>query len=281
MAKYVVFIDILGFKGKLKRLKQPEAEKFIENFSTMLYGEWKKQKCHNNNLIKGFIVSDSVIIHTMDTSMEALDTLLKITIAVSKRAFQGQSILLRGAIAKGDFRHLEAVSFENLQKGLIVGQAYIEAYTLESATKTSAIHLTKDVYEDICNFYGENEYTLITMKINANEYYLLRWADVDFFLLEDNLKRFVNLAQEAAWTPHYYNTLYLFLYKNKQGRKADQVFSNIVNLLWGGNTADNWRGVDRFIENTFSDDVQYEYKQMFMRYLRKTLFANANAQKNV
>ena len=59
--KYVAFLDILGFKNKLAKLKQGEAEKYISDFSRTIYDIWEKQ---NFNLINGYIVSDSVIIYT-------------------------------------------------------------------------------------------------------------------------------------------------------------------------------------------------------------------------
>ena len=275
MEKYVAFIDILGFKAKLKNFSQTEAESYITEFSSMLYDEWQRLNCHTNPNIQGFIVSDSIVIHTIDTSRDCLALLLEILISLCKKAFKDQSILLRGAVAKGEFRQLDAGSFNNLQKGLIVGQAYVEAYTLENATKTSAINLTKDVFDDIRNYFDQSVYDPIAAKTSDRENYLLRWADIDFILDKDNLHGFVGLAKEAEWPPHYYNTLYLFLYRNRNEKKADQLFTNVVELLSAGKYSENWRQIDKFIENTFAPDVQHEYKQMFMRFLRQSFFQSA------
>ena len=157
MKKYVAFLDILGFKNKMKKMSQTEAENFIRDFSQLLYDEWIKEDLDHDDLINGFIVSDSIIVHTKDTSSEALRRLLNYIINVCRLCFSHKGILLRCAISKGDYSHLRATGFNNLQKGLIVGAAYIEAYTLESASKTSAI-ITLRVVLDEFEDYVPGEY---------------------------------------------------------------------------------------------------------------------------
>ena len=44
MEKYVAFLDVLGFKNKMKKMSQIEAEAFICDFSQLLYEEWSKEK---------------------------------------------------------------------------------------------------------------------------------------------------------------------------------------------------------------------------------------------
>ena len=41
MSKYVAFLDILGFKEKLKKLKQQDAKSFIGRFSTTAFEQWE------------------------------------------------------------------------------------------------------------------------------------------------------------------------------------------------------------------------------------------------
>lgn len=42
MNKYVAFLDILGFKNKLKQLGQATAKQYISAFSSTAYHEWKQ-----------------------------------------------------------------------------------------------------------------------------------------------------------------------------------------------------------------------------------------------
>lgn len=58
MSKYVAFLDILGFKEKLKKLKQQDAKSFIGRFSTTAFEQWEDM---SPTLVEGYyIVSDSL-----------------------------------------------------------------------------------------------------------------------------------------------------------------------------------------------------------------------------
>ncbi|MBR2876932.1 MAG: hypothetical protein IKC01_07330, partial [Clostridia bacterium] len=137
--KYVAFLDVLGFKKALQKYNQFEAEKFISSLSSLLYRIWDEKNAQESNNINGYIVSDSIIVYTNDDKPQALEELLDYLLEVSKRAFTELSILFRCGVAKGEFNHIRAHSFDNLQKGLIVGQAYVDAYLLEDTAKVSAI----------------------------------------------------------------------------------------------------------------------------------------------
>lgn len=270
MPKYVAFLDILGFKEKLRKISQEQAKTLIGDFSGLLYHEWSGQGYNNDTNIQGFIVSDSVILHTSNDSRENLEKLLNYVISISRKAFKEQSLLLRGAIAKGSFEHMPAVSFNNLQKGLIVGQAYIDAYTLEASSKISAIQMTKEVYDDILNYFDEQTFDMVGPNGNTTDRYLVRWANLEYLFQDDNLQKLIKLAGESGWLAHYYNTLYSFIYRNGSDKVIDALFSRIFQILQSDVNVD-WRQIDRFIENSFNSDVQYEYRTKFLRYLRQTV----------
>ncbi len=65
MEKYVAFLDILGFKNKLKRISQENAKNYIKAFSTTIYKIFQYNNQLNSRKINGFIVSDSVILYTI------------------------------------------------------------------------------------------------------------------------------------------------------------------------------------------------------------------------
>jgi len=124
--KYVLFLDILGFKERLKGLRQGDAKDFISRFSSTVFNQWSRNdKCDRS--LKGYIVSDS---------SQSLEDLLDVTESICQDEFSQNSILMRGAIAKGEYDKLEAKELESLGKGLIVGQAYVDAYLLEGSVKT-------------------------------------------------------------------------------------------------------------------------------------------------
>lgn len=265
MEKYVAFLDILGFKSRMKKMTQSEAEAFIQSFSQLLYDEWASENLNSANLIKGFIVSDSIVIHTESDSPEALNALLTFIISVCRKCFSERQILLRCAIAKGNYSHLAAVGFDNLQKGLIVGDAYIEAYTLEDSSKTSAIIVTEKVYNDINEFFPD-KYTF-EKGSDIPPTHLIKWLDMDYLLDGKNLRRFCELANDSDWLPVYYNTLYLCFSCENSTKKRDQVFLNIASLLRRQEGA-SYIQFDKFISNAFGKDVNLKFQKMFSRFLR-------------
>lgn len=70
---------------------------------------------------------------------------------ICRSEFTENGILIRGAIAKGEFDKIPATELPKLQKQLIVGQAYVDAYLLENSVKVIGINLSKEVYQDIRN----------------------------------------------------------------------------------------------------------------------------------
>lgn len=108
--RYVAFLDILGFKGLLKSLSQSKTKDYIADFSAVVYSIFHK---YNPDLITGFIVSDSLVLHTNNVNQEALEELVKLVIEICQCEFSINSILMRGAIAKGSFDRMPAVELPN------------------------------------------------------------------------------------------------------------------------------------------------------------------------
>lgn len=124
---------------------------------------------------------------------------------ICKQEFTTNSILIRGAIARGNFQWMEAKELASLRKGLLVGQAYVDAYLLEGTVKTTGIVVSDDVYQDIATYgFDANCYS---EKINEKDYFVLNYMDFNFLSNPINLSRFVELAMSSKWLPHYYNTL--------------------------------------------------------------------------
>lgn len=177
MNKYVAFLDILGFKNKLGNITQNEAKQYIMQFSSVIYSVFQ-----GVNNINGYIVSDSVILYTDNTEGVSLIELMKVVEKICKTEFSSNGIIIRGAISKGKFDNVPAIELNNLQKQLIVGEAYVDAYLLESSIKTIGINLSQQVYEDLRNYnYAINT---IEEKIDNNIHYVFRYITLDFLLDE-------------------------------------------------------------------------------------------------
>jgi hypothetical protein len=267
--KYVAYLDILGFRNRLKILEQRSAELFIADFSSTIYNLWKSDTKYEQNL-KGYIVSDSLIINTKDTSLIALNVLLDIIVAICRDEFSKNSVLIRGAIAKGEFDKLEAKELGTLEKGLIVGQAYVDAYLLEGSVKTLGIVLSNETYEDIQRLIISHQYIFAEEIVTGEKHFFLRYLSIEYLMSNMNIKKFVNLAIESKWLPHYYNALYFSL-QNENSYKANQVFHSIISIINGNEQSEHWRELDMFIQNSFADGVMSGYQKRFLGFLRNNL----------
>lgn len=266
MGKYVAFLDILGFKKKLQQLGQLTAKKYISDFSTTAYSEWNLLQ---PQLVEGYIVSDSFIVYTKDASQHALTELLTVVDHICKREFSENRILIRGAIAKGEFDRMPAIELSNLSKGLMVGQAYVDAYTMENTAKVAGILLAEDVYVDIQQIDEQFECTEETM--SSEKKYVMRYLDYEYLTNINNIRIFVDLAASSNWLPHYYNTLYFAVKSEKNSNKMTTLFESILAGI--GDPGENWNEIDKFIKNAFDEDVNENFQKRFLRYLREQISA--------
>ena len=263
--KYVAFLDILGFKKKIRGLQPEEAKDFIFNFSGTIFNIFRGN--FSNDKIKGYIVSDSVILYSKDDSKDSLEALIKLTGEICKNEFIENSILMRGAIEKGEFDKVPAKELPALEKGLIVGEAYIKAYVGEGSVKVMGVILSEDVYKDI--LHNNITKDIVEETEDKETYYLLRYINVDF-LCEDNLTKFITRAKESKWLPHYYNTIY-FATKKENDKKIEEMFVNIENTVYNKLSNKNWRDLDLFIKNAFAEGVINDFKSKFLKHIRKKL----------
>lgn len=270
--KYVAFLDILGFKNKLGDLKQNEARFFIGNFSGTIFNIFNRYNFRDK--INGYIVSDSLILYSNDIERDSLHTLIELIREICKSEFTENGILMRGAITKGEFDKVPAVELPKLKKQLIVGQAYVDAYLLENSVKVLGINLSEDVYEDISNMDITIDAT--EEKLDKKTCYIFRYINSEFLINKNNMRQFVKLAMKSKWLPHYYNTIYFAIKNATNGKYVEQIFVNIENIVCDDRPNENWRELDLYIKNAFTDGVIYNFKMRFLKHIRKKLFTETN-----
>ena len=251
---------------------------YIECYSSVVYRVFsrynrsveEKKNVQNQNKIKGFVVSDSVVLYSDGSDSNTLSELIGIIVELCREEFNQNSILIRGAIAKGNFDRIPAEELHNLKKQLIVGDAYVKAYGMEDSFKSTGIRLGDEVYQDIIN--AGLDCDIVEEAIDDGKYYILRYLSIDYLLeTEGVFREFIHAAKKSEWMPHYYNSLYIAMKNVTNARKLDKLFTKIVQEVSGNNPSENWRDIDMFIENSFNPGVFSNYQTRFLRYLRNQL----------
>lgn len=247
--RYVAFIDTLGFKNKLQNMSHDNARELIRSFNREIFRVWRKLGYNNDQDIKGRTFSDSLIIYTLDVDISHLKKLINFLIEIYRVSILRCDLALRGGVAIGDYDDIKAIEFENLEKGIIVGNAFIDAYTLESANeiKGSKILLNQQIRPKIeeCDV----NYTLKKVKKDSKgkTIYELRWADIKFIIEDDYffLNTFCDMACRSNWIDHYFGTIDTFLINEKKKKKYN-IFNKIIEYI---DENYNYSDLDNFIEN--------------------------------
>ena len=271
--KYVAFLDILGFKNRLRELEQNKAKIFISDFSGTIFSIFKSPNLKSG--INGYIVSDSLILYSDDTRSTSLYNLIEVIKNICESEFIQNGILMRGAIAKGEFDRVPAIELPKLEKQLIVGQAYVDAFLLESSVKVLGVNISKDVYDDILSMGITMD--VIEEKIGQETCYLFRYINSDFLLNRTNMKKFIEHAMKSKWLPHYYNAIYFAIKNVTNERIVEQIFANIEKLVCDNSPNEKWRELDLYIRNVFAEGVIDNFKVRFLKHIRKKLFLDINS----
>lgn len=267
--RYVAFIDTLGFTKRITQCTHQEAVEIIRMFNQTIFDLWKEFNLNNDFSIRGRTFSDSVIIHTKGDSIEELDRILKFIIKLYRTSITICDLPLRGGLAYGQFDDLKAVEFDNLEKGLVVGTAFIEAYSLESAHQIKG---SKLLFGQDINLKIERQLTgYQTHKVkntdNGHTIYELKWGDLSF--LTDNnyfaLNKLVDLATKSKWLEHYYGTLETFLI-NESSDNKNEIYMRIIERI---NAQYKYNDLDDFIENYLKSENANYSKKSFLALIRE------------
>ncbi len=269
--KYVAFIDTLGFKQRISNISHHDAVEVIRKFNQTVYDLWSDLGYNDDTSLKGRTFSDSLIISSSGNSNQELKKIIQFLIQLFKVSITNCDFPLRGGLSVGNFDDLKATEFKNLNKGLIVGTAFIEAYLLESSKLINGSKLLfgQEINLKINrNFSALNTRRVLTDK-KGFSIYELKWGDIEY-LTENNhnaLNKFVELATKSKWLNHYYGTLETFLIKETSDDKRE-IFGRIVEKL---KSDYEYFDLDNFIENYLKSDNATFTKRSFLRYIREKL----------
>ncbi|MGV3686187.1 MAG: hypothetical protein ACO1NS_11210 [Daejeonella sp.] len=267
--KYVAFIDTLGFKQRITSISHEEAVEVIRRFNEEIYNLWREEGLDNNDLIRGRTFSDSIIVHSTGHTIAELERILQFLVKLYRISITVCDLPLRGGLALGNFDDLQAVEFSNLQKGILVGNGFIDAYILESGNEIKG---SKLLFSDQINSrISECRTEYVTQKVkdaaDGNSIYELRWGDVEFLRSENYgpLNKFVDLATKSKWLEHYYGTIETFLIREEQEVKVD-IFGRIIDRI---NENFRYNDLDNFIENYLKGTSAPYTKKSFLAFIRR------------
>lgn len=267
--KYVAFIDTLGFKQQLLGISHEDAKSLIQKFNQEIYRLWSELGYHNDATIKGRTFSDSLVIFTEGTTIEQLRKLINFLVRLYRASLVECGLPLRGGIAVGEYDDIQATEFSNLQKGIVVGSAFIDAYALESANgiKGSKILFRQEIKLKIEKSISGHQVKSVKKDSSGNEIYELNWGDIAY-LVEDNytsLSRFVEIACKSKWLDHYFCTLDTFLSGESKEDKRD-LYIKIIGLIEAKYT---YNELDAFIENFMQSTCSTQLKKSFLGFIRE------------
>lgn len=266
-AKYVAFLDILGFKDWMSKNDIYDADKYLRGYSETFNEVWDGEDSSGMNC---FMVSDCAVIHTDDIDKGKLKKLIDIVVKVSQSLFLKADVLVRGAICKGDFEMIaHGEECENLKIQIFTGKAYIDAYTLEEKTKVAGIIVSPEVKNDI----DRNVNGCKTVTVKNGE--LIRIFTVEYLLGNDVFKQFLDRAIQSKWIAHYHNTLYAALYHNSRDKS---IFDKVIDYIEAA--PDRGNGTKEFLTKAFEEDVDENYKVQLVTYLREKILDGKKALTN-
>lgn len=139
-SRFVVFLDIMGFKDKVAHKVHEVVLKKLQDFQSKIASFVALE---GNNSIQIAQFSDSIILFSSDTRATSLVSLAKITTNVMLSALE-LNLPLKGAIAKGKITC-------DLQKQLFFGQALIDAFLLQEDVKSYTVLVHHSAEVDVKN----------------------------------------------------------------------------------------------------------------------------------
>lgn len=208
--KFVAYIDILGFK---EMVKNQQARRKLASYQQSIYNLWSDFGFQNERGINGLAYSDSLTIYSQNDTPESLNKILDFVSKLYVTSLFDHKIMLRGGLAKGEFNVSRVQGFSNLSKNQFFGQAFIDAYLLESNCGIKGGRLVfgediKQIIEAEDNFVNSITYG----NLDSNDVFDYFWVDKSQLLENDNkrLNSFYKLAEKEKWIEHYTKTLDLF-----------------------------------------------------------------------
>ncbi len=130
---FVAWLDISGFKELMRNAE--EALKALDKFYQIGYDSLKNQNRDNNIMVEGLFISDAGILFVREgngsyQSCDKISHLIDMLVVIQQinKEMINANFMLTSSIAFGKFDYEERIEFEGIDKNLLHGYAYVNAY---------------------------------------------------------------------------------------------------------------------------------------------------------
>ena len=228
--RFVLFLDIMGFKERVNRVKINDLQKQLMLFITkikdikpQLYGGSKVD-------IQMAQFSDSIVLVTKNTETKHLDRICRAAAKIMQTGME-TGFALRGAIAKG-----KMVFDERNQ--LFFGKALVDAYLLEEELGYYGIVFHESMEEIITQAKNEKieipiADTVVPLKKGKSRHYHVSWYELNNdmqigSIKEDAIKWLDNLRGTVSGNPRVYldNTINVIEEEEKKDTKSIKLYNS-------------------------------------------------------
>ncbi len=177
---FVAFADLCGFKELMR-----SRENAYSALNRLYNRAYELGKAHP--AVDALAVSDCVVAWVAAAN-NGLDTLLKYAKKLHSHMLE-RDYLMRTTIACGQFQYQERINLDNLQKDMMYGGAYLEAYRKnDKAEPGSIVILNDDALADPTRFAPAHASLMMRMRANNRGDWEFFWSVRDETEIED-LKR--------------------------------------------------------------------------------------------
>jgi hypothetical protein len=177
---FVAFCDISGFKNLMSRNSARAIHSLGKFYETAFRAV---RRTSRENPIYGLVVSDCAILVAENRNgignRAALNSLLSCIKEINKGGLE-HDLMLTTSIAYGEFHYEQRVEFFGLEKNMITGAAYIEAFKNQSSGKprlrSGECRLVPLFPEEITRLLEENDRQgVLRMMIKERNHYYFYW----------------------------------------------------------------------------------------------------------
>lgn len=191
--KFVVFLDIMGFKDRVMRTKHEELKEELKQLSNSIVEVLESK----NEGITCIQFSDSIILFTVNSSNSQLESLVSVSCLIMQRAIE-LGFAMKGAMAKGEITCDKA-------KNVYFGQAQIDAYLLEENVWYYGIVVHHSAQSDVEKINKNYISTLeLPMKTGRIKHCELSWYAYSSDKANDIKERISNIRYTVSDAPRRY-----------------------------------------------------------------------------